>query len=381
MFNEIRKLFRPKLLPMNKIKIYKENILFNLWFLQWLKPDDYIFPVLKSNAYWHWLVEITKILNRYHNDYLVVDSLSEYFLAKKRTKKKFLLLGETNPANYLQIDRKNTAIVVYNISTLKYLLNSDKKFTIHIFLNTWMNREGLQHKNLIEFMQLRKQHRNHKNIKIEWVCSHLHSADEENTSSIQEQINEFKVMYYKILDFGCQIKYRHIWNSAWILNIQDDFFNARRPWLALYWYNPLQKSHKQHEIWEKLKPALKVTSQIVSIQKIEKWEWVSYNHTRTTNQKAIIATIPFWYKEWLPRNLSNKVNFYINWKTYKQVWNICMNLCSLEINENIKLYDEIEIISNNPNQENYIKNLADKSWMIIYEFLVHIDPFLRREIL
>jgi len=88
----LRKLFWPKLDPMNKVKILSKNILHNINYLQSLHPEDLIFPVLKSNAYGHGLVEVVKILEKFDSPYLLVDSLPEYYKARKFTKKKFLLL-------------------------------------------------------------------------------------------------------------------------------------------------------------------------------------------------------------------------------------------------------------------------------------------------
>ncbi len=381
MLNFLKKIFRPKLQPMNKILIYKENILFNMWYLQWLKLGAEIFPVLKSNAYGHWLKEITQILESYWNEYLVVDSLSEFFLTKKYTSKKFLLLWETNPANYLKLDNGKVTLAIYNISTLKYLLNSGRKFVIHLFINTGMNREWIQHQDLLTFLEVLKKHENSKNIKVEWVMSHLHSAEVEAHYSIQEQINEFKVMYYKIIDYWHNIRYRHIGNSAWTLTIEDDFFNAWRPWISLYGHNPLPENHSKFDIWDKLKPAMRITSKIVSLQHIQKWDVVSYNWTFIAKHKTTIASVPFGYKEWLPRILSNNIVFYHKDQEFNQVGNICMNFCSLAIGkEDIKLYDDIELLSNDKSRKNSAKEISDQAWMLVYEFLVHIDSTLRREV-
>lgn len=141
MFYAFRKLFWPKLDPMNRIKISKEHILHNFAYLQCLRPKDAIFPVLKSNAYGHGLVEMTKILNCVDCPYLVVDSLPEYFQARRFTKKKFLLIGETIPQNYRKLKSDRVTFAVYNKLTLEYLLSFRKKFTVHFFLNTGMNRE------------------------------------------------------------------------------------------------------------------------------------------------------------------------------------------------------------------------------------------------
>ncbi len=381
MFKFFKKIFNNKnLQPLNKVLLYKENILFNIWYLQWKKLWNEIFPVLKSNAYGHWLKEVTQILEDFPSKYLVVDSLPEFFIAKKYTNKDFLLIWETNPANYLNLGKRIT-LAVYNISTIKYLLNSGKQFKVHLFLNTWMNREWIQHKDLINFLETIKKHKNAKNITVEWVMSHLHSAEAEDTTSVQEQINEFKVMFYKIIDYWHNILYKHIWNSAWIFTVDDPFFNARRPWFALYWFNPLPSNHKFYKDWEKLKPSLKLTSKVVSLQNLEAWYWVSYNHKFKAKWNTKIATIPFGYREWLPRNLLGKLNFYVWEQAFLQVGTICMNLCCFEDkNKEIKLYDEVEIISPNKEKSNSLKKLSDKYWVFIDEFLVNIADDIRREI-
>lgn len=86
---------------------------------------------------------MTKILETYKTPYLVVDSVPEYLLARDYTSKRFLLIGETNPANYMHCDREQLTIAVYNIETIKYLLTTEEKFRIHLFLDTGMHREGI----------------------------------------------------------------------------------------------------------------------------------------------------------------------------------------------------------------------------------------------
>ena len=145
-----KKIFRPKLQAMNTISIYKSHILHNMGYLQSFHPHASLFPVLKSNAYGHGLEQMTKILESYPTPYLVVDSLPEYFLARKFTKKKFLLLGETLPTNYKEVDFNRVTFAVYNQTTIEHLLKLKKHCTGHLFLNTGMNREGIDNAHLSE---------------------------------------------------------------------------------------------------------------------------------------------------------------------------------------------------------------------------------------
>lgn len=92
-------------------------------YLHGLRPTGELFPEIKSHAYGHGIQEIVQILESFPTLYLVVDSIPEYHRAKKYTHKKFLLQGETNPANYIHLDSKKVTIVVYNIATLRYILD------------------------------------------------------------------------------------------------------------------------------------------------------------------------------------------------------------------------------------------------------------------
>ena len=72
-----------------------------------------------------------------------------------------------------------------------------KKTKIHLFLNTGMNREGVQEDQLEEFL---KELQKYPNILVELVLSHFFDADVVTDHTMDEQIQRFKRMYYKILD-------------------------------------------------------------------------------------------------------------------------------------------------------------------------------------
>ena len=87
-----RKIFNPRVEPINRIFIYSKNVLNNLSYLQELQPKSAIFPVLKSNAYGHGLLQITKILRKTNVPYIAIDSFPEYQVVKKYSDKNVLVL-------------------------------------------------------------------------------------------------------------------------------------------------------------------------------------------------------------------------------------------------------------------------------------------------
>ena len=376
MFSFIKDWFKPNIEPMNHIYISKSNLLYNYKYLQSLKPNADLFPVIKSNAYGHGIDQILQIYRWLHIKYIVVDSFPEYNIVMRHSKFNVLLLWETLPVNYEKFNFKRTTFCVYNLETLQALAKLNKKLKIHLFLNTWMNREWIDADllpNALEFLKWCPK------ITIEWVMSHLFSA---NPLDIEKQIDAFKMMYAQILDYGHVPTYRHIWASTWVLKIQDDFFNAYRPWLALYGYNPLAPEDPDYELGEKLQPALSLSSIITAINSVPYNEWVSYDPQWKQVEKTdkITVTVPFGYAEWMPRAVREKIEIEHESENLKQIGNVCMNLSCYMWNDKILIWDEVFLLEEDQNCSASVSGWAKAAGTIPYEILVHLDKWIRREI-
>ena len=86
MLQRIRNLRKPKVETLNTISLSKNNIINNVKLIKSLKPSSWIFPVLKSNAYGHWILQMLEILKDEKFPYLVVDSFPEYQIIHNNSK-------------------------------------------------------------------------------------------------------------------------------------------------------------------------------------------------------------------------------------------------------------------------------------------------------
>ncbi len=377
MLGFLRSLFGSRIHPMNTIRLRKKVLLQNFDYLQAIQPKASIFPVLKSNAYGHGLKQIVKMLSRADVPYIAVDSYPEYVVVKNNCSLPILILWETLLENYRKFDHKKTTFCVYNTWTIRHLGRLGKPTKIHLFLNTGMNREGIQEDELSGFI---KELQSHPNLIVEWILSHFWEADAPSDYSMTDQIQRFKRMYYKIIDAWFTPLWRHIGNSAAMFKITDEFFNAYRPGIALYGYNPLHTEDPLYKKGNNLAPILSVTSRVMSLQTIWPGEWVSYHHDYKPHDKELVATVPFGYAEWLFRSASGKIFIKHRKAFLRQVGIICMNLSSYLVDSAVHIGDEVEIISENPRAKNSMANLAEQSWTIVYETLVKLDRGIRREI-
>lgn len=377
MLNFLRNLMKPKYDTLNRIEIDAEKIVSNFNYLKSLQNEAEIFPVLKSNAYGHGLREICTILNYTSAKMVAVDSYPEAQIAYKHFKGKVLILGEMPLEVYKYAKLKRTEFIVYNEDTLRHLSKFKKKAKVHLFVNTGMNREGIQ--DLPAFIAENKKYLD--KLSVSGLCSHFAAADSRSLlNSKQEE------RFIKDLDTlraaGYFPRWVHIGNSAAIFNCDNRLLTAFRPGIALYGYNPLNRTSEGSEA---LSGALEVFSQIVSIQNLEPRESVSYGEDYKVKTKTQIATIPFGYFEGLNRDLSSKARLLVtaNENYYVKIaGKVCMNMCSLDVgSENISVGDEVKVVSSSKLDENSVENLAELSDSISYEFLVKLQANIRRYII
>lgn len=374
MMHIIRQLFRPKYETLNRIEIDAAKIVANFNYLKELQKEAEIFPVLKSNAYGHGLKEVTAILNKTSAKMVVVDSYPEAQLVYRFFKGRVLILGEMPLGAYRYAKFKRTEFVVYNEATLRFLSRFGKKVKVHLFFNSGMNREGI--KDINKFIADNKVYLD--KVEVAGLCSHLASADSRSImNSVQE--NNFLSALDALRAAGYFPRWIHLGNSASIFWSDNKLLTAFRPGLALYGYDPFVDGE---ETAIPLRPALEAFSRLVSVQDLVPNESVSYNETYRSSKPVRIATIPFGYYEGLDRRLSNRAEFLVSGheRFFAQVaGRICMNLTSLDVEQhNVQVGDEVQVISSDPGAVNSIANLAGIMETIPYEFLVKLQPNIRR---
>lgn len=370
----IRRLFKPKYETLNRIEIDAAKIVANFNYLKELQPEAEIFPVLKSNAYGHGLKEVAKILNKTSAKMVVVDSYPEAQMVYRFFKGRVLILGEMPLGAYRYAKLKRTEFVVYNETTLRFLARFGKKAKVHLFINSGMNREGI--KDINKFILDNTSYLN--KVEVSGLCSHLASADSRSIMNSAQE-NVFLEALDALRTAGYFPRWIHLGNSASVFWSDNKLLTAFRPGLALYGYDPFVDGE---EAAAPLRPALEVFSRVVSVQDLAANESVSYNETYRSYKNVRIAAMPFGYYEGLDRRLSNRAEFLVfgHERFFAKVaGRICMNLTSLDAEErDIQVGDEVQVVSSDPGSSNSVVNLSNIMETIPYEFLVKLQPNIRR---
>ena len=152
--------------------------------------------------------------------------------------------------------------------------------------------------------------------------------------------------------------------------------------MVLYGYNPLSLEDSDFDLWEGLQPALTLSSVVTAINSVPYNEWVSYapQWKQLNKSDKITITVPFGYAEWLPRSVREKAEIFHESGYLKQIGNVCMNLSCYEWNEKILIWDKVVLLEKDQSSEASVSWWARAASTIPYEILVHLDKWIRREI-
>lgn len=296
----------------------------------------YYFGVVKANAYGHGDYIINEIIKHKIN-YLAVSSLEEAISIRKYNQDIPILVLEPISSEFIEDILKHN--ITITISSLEEALelskkNINNKLKVHLKLDTGMNRIGIKIKE--ELNKTISIFKENNNIFIEGIYTHIGTSglDDEYYS---KSINNFE---YLTSDINLKdIPIVHINRSITLSNHQKkEYETGVRLGIMMYGF----EQSMQNDL--KLKPAFSLYSEIISIRKVKKGEYVGYDAKYIAKEDIIIATIPIGYND----GIKQKMKYVsINNKLCEFIGDICMDMIMVKVDETVKLHDKVEIFGNN----------------------------------
>ena len=198
------------------------------------------------------------------------------------------------------------------------------------------------------------------NINIEGIFTHIYNAS--NETDYNKQIEFFENLL-KEIDIS-KVPIIHISASEALTNyIKPKEANGCRLGIIMYGF-----SEKIN-----LESPVKLISEVIQIHNLKKGEVVGYNGIFKAEEDTKIGVIPMGYADGIIRKNTGRY-VYINNNKYKIVGNVCMDMLFVEINENVHLYDTVELLKDNKHIEETAKYLET----IPYEILCEIGERVPR---
>ncbi len=335
-----------------------------------------LMPIVKSDAYGHGILEVTKELLKNDIWGIGIYELEEATILRQSgiKAKVFLLSGllDGNAKRAIELDLTIGIVTKRELHELNEAGRAlSKKVDVHLKVDTGMGRFGLLPN---EFFEIVKSRDKWTHLNIIGVYSHFSSSDQKDSPQNIKQLNLFKEILKNAREMGFYPEFIHMANSAAIFNMQESLFNLARPGIAIY------GAYESSDINKRLKPALSFSSKIVDIKELPKGAGISYGHTFLLKRKSKLALIPVGYDNGFLRCLSNKADVLIKGKRCRIVGNICMKTLIVDITDvnNVEIGEEVIFIGQSLGKEITAVELAKKANTISYELLCLIGKLNKR---
>lgn len=308
----------------------------------------YYFGVVKADCYGHGIKAVDAIIKGGVN-YLAVATLEEAIEIRNIHKDiPILCLGLIYNDDIEVAVSNNITISITSLDYLKSIDINKLKTSVHIKINTGMNRLGVSSKE--EFNEVYKL-LNDNNILIEGIYSHVYNASSSNDTL--NQFNKFEEITSDI-DLS-NIRIVHIQASDALTNYESpSYVNGCRLGIIMYGFNDKLD----------LLSTFKVKSSVIQINKVN--GVLGYNGIYHADNE-LIAVIPIGYADGVIRKNTGR-GVYINNKKYNIVGNICMDMLFVKVDDSIKMYDVVEIIKDNHHIMEISKYLDTIPYEIMCEF-------------
>ena len=351
---------------------------------KYLDPQTRIMAVVKADAYGHGAVPCARIaVESGAANYLGAGVIEEGIeLRENGLNAPILILGSIFPDEAEDLVRHNLATILCTQPLAQALSKEaekqDKTVSVHIKVDTGMNRLGISPENLPTLLD---QVRNLKNLKIEALSTHFSSADDEDLSVTQAQLEKFQTALTILQKEGVHTPIVHCANTSALFKFPESHFNMVRPGLILYGVLPSPSLRPIIDQGENpFQPVMQWKSQIILLKPIAKNQPVSYSGSFTTQRDSLIATLPIGYADGLHRMLSNKMDVLIRGRRAPQVGNICMDMILIDVTDipDVQAGDEVVIFGRQGDEMISVEELAVKGKTIPYEILCSVSKRVPR---
>lgn len=351
------------------------NIKKNIQAVMSLSQGRKICAAVKTNAYGHGAVGISRLFEKEKIDFLSVATVEEAEeIQNAKIKTPIILLGICLPEDFKNIVSMNLHPLVGSVREVqefnRIAAEENRKLAVHLKIDTGMGRLGCSPE---EALKIAEEIHHSSHIIFEGICTHFSSAYDLDTGRAETQLALFKATVEEIRSAGIDPGLVHCSNSAAIMHLDNSLLDMVRPGIVLYGYTPEPKLPGS----DLFKPALKWVSQIVFLKKVPKGTPVSYSSTYHTRTETWIATIPVGYADGYRRSLSNVAAVIINGVKYPVVGRVCMDQLMVEVDSTVNLYDEVTLLSPEDPEIN-ADSLAEICDTINYDILTGIGPRVHR---
>jgi serine/alanine racemase len=333
--------------------------------------------VVKANAYGHGAAEISAQLRQAGVDTFAVATVGEGIqLRECGLDAEIVVMGYTSPQDAGLLEAYNLTQIVSDGDHAKLLNETGHKLSIHIAIDTGMNRLGIEPDNMADIEGVFAR----ENLKVAGLATHLaapDSFDEEDIAFTHAQCDKFMDTANALKRKGYDVGKLHMQSSYAVLNYPDLKCDFARLGISLYGALHNASTAKKPG----LRPVLSLRARVAQVQWIKQGESVSYSRTFSAARPMKIATVSIGYADGVPRQMSGTgAQCLVHSQRAPIIGRICMDMLMLDVThvDNIGPQDIVTLIGRDVADEIRCEEFALRSGTITHDVLSRLGQRLPR---
>ena len=287
---------------------------------------DRVIPVIKSDAYGHGLVEVSRAFDEEDVTTFAVGFVHEAIKLRQAgcEKRIFALLGPVDEGDIAALWDHDILAAISHMDQLKAVAavaETRGPLDICLKFDTGMRRLGFLPEEVAEVVAALKATR----LVPVMASSHLASADEpDHKAHVQEQATRFQVAIDGLRQAGFDVE-ANLANSAGSMAHELCRMDSLRLGIAMYGSNPFHGTRLE-ALGQSLRPAMEVSAPVMQVHALKKGEGISYGWTHVAERDSTVAVVGVGYADGYSRSLSNVGYMNIKGRRAPILGRVCMQM-------------------------------------------------------
>ena len=332
-----------------------------------------VMAIVKADAYGHGAIQVARQLEGSCAFFGVSSMLEALELRKSGIATPVLILGQIPTSAFATAIREGIRPAIFRyedaceLSRTALELGLDAPF--HLAVDTGMSRIGFQATE--READICAQISRLPGIAVEGVFSHFATADCADLTKARQQAERFDTFCRMLQDRGMKLPFRHMDNSAGIMNFENHY-DLVRAGIVLYGLYPSADVDSRALV---LQPARQWTGRVTQRTALEAGREVSYGGTYVTAKPAVVATVPVGYADGYRRSLSNRFYVLIRGEKAPILGRVCMDQMMVDVTHipGVETGDKVVLIGRDGDREITTEEIAEAADSFNYEFVCGIS--------
>jgi len=294
-------------------------------------PDTRVCPVVKSNAYGHGLLPVSRRLLREGAYGLCVARLWEAGqLRSGGIDAPVLCLTSVFPSEARRAVELGLEVVVYRPEPARALSQAaqalGRPVRVHLKVDCGMGRLGVWPNDAVDFARML---RGLKGLELHGLMSHFSNADDPDERVSIQQMKVYAGVQSRLAEAGLLPPVCHHCNSDATMRFESARHQLVRPGVSTYGCYPSDWYRERHD----LRPAMSVRARLISVRRVPAGTGLSYSHEFTTSRDSLIGVVSVGYADGYLRALKGKASMLVRGRRVPVVGRICMEQSLLDLTD------------------------------------------------